>query len=131
MTRNFGKDKTLALIKDKYYWKKMKRDITRYVERCRTYKIAKGDSQNTGLYMPLPIPTDPWIDISMEFMLGFPHTQRDKDSIFVVVDRFSKTIPFIACNKTSDASKVAELFFFSEIFKLHGVPKTITSDRDT
>jgi hypothetical protein len=86
---HFGKHKTIALIKDKYYWSKMKKDITRYVARCRICQMFKGHSLNTGLSMPLPVPTGPWIDLSMDFVLGVPNTQRGNDSIFVVVDRFS------------------------------------------
>jgi hypothetical protein len=107
----------------------MRRDVIRFVERCVTYHQAKSKLNPHGLYIPLPAPKIPWEDISMVFILGLPRTQKKRDSIFVLVDRFSKMAHFIPCNKSDDASHVVNLFF-REILRLHGVPKTIVSDRD-
>ncbi|PKU68694.1 RNA-directed DNA polymerase [Dendrobium catenatum] len=126
---HFGRDKTLALVQEHFFWPSLNRDVDRFIKRCRICVIAKTQSKKLGLYIPLPVPDGPWTDVSLDFVLGLPRTQRNKDSIMVVVDRFSKMSHFIACNKTLDASHIADLYF-KEIVRLHGIPRTITSDRD-
>lgn len=98
------------------YWPSI-RNVELFVERCCACQLGKGNASNAGLYLPLPIPTQPWtLDVSMAFILGLPRTQKGNDSIFIVVDRFSKMTHFVP---------------FQEVYRLHGLRSSIVSDRDT
>lgn len=100
------------------------------MERCRACQLAKGGASNAGLYLPLPIPTQLWMDFSMDFILILPRSQIGNDSIFVIVNRFSKMAHFVPCKRTVDVVRVAQ-FFFQEVYRLHVLPTSIVSDRDT
>ncbi|KAL0546709.1 hypothetical protein IC582_016621 [Cucumis melo] len=125
---HFGEFKTYSMLCEHFYWLKMRKDVNKVCKQCFKCKEAKSKTQPHGLYTPLDVPNEPWVDISMDFVLGLPKTRRHHDSIFVVVDRFSKMARFIPCNKTDDATNIANLFF-REVVRLHGIPKTIVSDR--
>ena len=118
------------MIQEGLLFKAMRADVKRFVDRCRICQHSKGKRQNAGFYQPLAIPERSWDAMSMDFILWLPRTQRGFDSIFVVVDRFSKMGHFIPCQKTSDTTHIANLFF-KEVIRLHGLPRSIVLDRDT
>ena len=89
---HFGAKKTEDVLAIHLFWLKMRCDVERYVLRCTTCNKVKSRLNPHGLYMFLPIPSAPWEDISMDFILRLPMTMRESDSIFVVVDRFSKMV---------------------------------------
>lgn len=68
---HFGRDKTVALVKENFYWPKLERDVNRHIQRCKICHLAKSKSQDTGLYTPFPIPKAPWEVVIMDFPLDY------------------------------------------------------------
>ena len=65
----------MQLIQNSYFWPTIHKEVEKYVRSCKICQVSKGIATNVGLYMPLPVPTQPWVDISMDFVLGLPRTQ--------------------------------------------------------
>jgi hypothetical protein len=86
--------------------------------------------KSAGVLPPLLIPMWNWDDISMDLIVGLPLTARKKDSIWVIVERLTKTAHFIAVHTTYSVQQYAELYM-DQIVCLHGIPKTIISDSET
>lgn len=108
----------------------MKRDISIHVRRCATRQRVKADHQKTeGLLQPLEIPSWKWEQISLDFIDGLPRTQKGNESIWVIVDRLTKSAHFIPVKATRTASSLAEIYM-KDIVRLHGVPTSIFCDRD-
>jgi len=107
----------------------MHKDVKQYVQACTTCQYNKYSTQNPyGLLQPLPLPTQVWEDISMDFITHLPII-NNKSTIWVIVDRLTKFVHFIAFSNTFTAPTLAPIFI-SEIYRLQGAPKTIVSDRD-
>lgn len=121
--------KTYQRVKRDFYWKSMKRDIKQMVRECDTCQAVKYETSHPArLLQPLPIPQQPWTDISLDFIDGLP-ISKGFNVIFVVVDHFSKYAHFMALFHPYTAQVVAEEFL-KNIFKLHRFPRSVVSDRD-
>lgn len=124
-----GIKRILEILHEHFFWPKMKCNVERVCSRCITYRQAKSRILSYGLYTPLSIPTEPWVDISMDLVLGFSMSRKGRDSIFIVDDRFFKMVHFIPCHKIDYVTKIVDLFF-RDVFGLHGILKSIVSNHD-
>ncbi|WVZ51571.1 hypothetical protein U9M48_002704 [Paspalum notatum var. saurae] len=124
-----GSTKMYHDLKERFWWYGMKRAVAEYVAVCDTCQRVKAEHQRpAGLLQPLKIPESKWEEISMDFIVGLPRTQKGYNSIWVVVDRLTKVAHFIPVNTIYSGARLAELYI-SRIVCLHGVPKRIISDR--
>ena len=108
----------------------MKKDITEYVSKCMTCQQVKAEHQvPSGLLNPIPIPQWKWDNITMDFVSGFPLTQKKHDSVWVIVDRLTKSAHFLPVWLYYSMDRLAELYV-NEIVRLYGIPLSIVSDRN-
>ena len=129
-TMHPGGNKMYQDMKQYYWWREMKKDISEYVSNYLTCLQVKAEHQvPSGLLNPLPIPQGKWENITMDFVSGFPLTQRKHDVVWVIMDRLTKSAHFLPVRLDYSMDHLAELYV-SEIFRLHGIPLSIVSDRD-
>ncbi|WVZ84985.1 hypothetical protein U9M48_031950 [Paspalum notatum var. saurae] len=124
-----GSTKMYYDLKERFWWYGMKRAVAEYVAIYDTCQRVKSEHQRPeGLLQPLKVLEWNWEEITMDFIVGLPRTQKGYNSIWAVVDRLTKVAHFIPVNTTYSGAKLAELYI-SKIVCLHGVPKRIISDR--
>ena len=126
---HLGAEATMKRLGSVCYWKGLKKNVRDFVRSCQVCQQFKSDfAASPGLLQPLPIPERVWTDISMDFIEGLP-TSRGMSVILVVVDRLSKYAHFLPLSHPYSAASIAQIFL-DNIYKLHGIPHSIVSDRD-
>ncbi|KAK7918601.1 hypothetical protein WMY93_009885 [Mugilogobius chulae] len=123
-----GVNRTLSLLKHHFWWPSMDKDTRSYVFACQVCARSKTrHCPPSGLLQPLQVPSRPWSHIALDFVTGLPSSQGNT-TILTIVDRFSKAAHFIALPKLPTAKETADLLV-SHVFRLHGIPLDIVSDR--
>ncbi|KAL0332800.1 UNVERIFIED_CONTAM: Retrovirus-related Pol polyprotein from transposon [Sesamum calycinum] len=124
-----GINGTYQRVKPLFYWPTLEGDVNTWVKECEVCQRSKHENiPYLGLLQPLPIPDQAWYCISMDFIEGLPPSEG-KDSILVIVDRLAKYSHFLPLKHPYTASSIAKTFF-DNIYKLHGFPVSIVTDRD-
>lgn len=126
-----GIARTCELVRREYYWRGMNATIAQYIRNCYTCQRAKAPrDREHGLLQPLPIPQKRWQDISMDFITGLPLSDMF-DAICVFVDRLTKERHYVPCTAGEEgtSSETTADMLVKEVFRLHGLPASIISDR--
>ena len=126
-----GATKMYRGLKQHFWWSRMKRDSVDFVAKCPNCQQVKYEHQRPGgTLQRMPIPEGKWERIAMDYVVGLPKTLGKYDSIWMIVDRLTKSAHFIPVKVTYNEEKLAKLYIL-EIVRLHGVPLSIISDRGT
>ncbi|KAD5318253.1 hypothetical protein E3N88_18199 [Mikania micrantha] len=126
-----GATKMYQDLRQDYWWPGMKFNVMQYVNRCLTCAQVKAEHQKPyGYVQPLEVPEWKWEHVTMDFITKLPKTAKRHDTIWVIVDRLTKSAHFLPIRETYTSERLFELFV-KEIVTRHGVPVSIVSDRDT
>ncbi|GKB55363.1 putative nucleotidyltransferase, ribonuclease H [Tanacetum coccineum] len=125
-----GSDKMYQDMKKLYWWPNMKADIATYVSKCLTCAKVKAEHQRpSGLLVQPKIPEWKWDNITMDFVTKLPKSPQGHDTIWVIVDRLTKSAIFTPMRETDSMEKLARLYI-KEVVARHGIPVSIICDRD-
>jgi hypothetical protein len=124
-----GTQATYQRLKNLFSWTGMKLAVEEFIKQCTICQQAKHENCKThGLLQPLPPPSAPWQEVSMDFIEGLPKS-NGYSVILVVVDRYTKYAHYLPLKHPFTASQVAKLYL-DNVVKLHSLPGSIVSDRD-
>ena len=128
LTCHPGFQRTLQFLRDGFWWPGMVGDTCQFVAACSVCARGKASHQPpAGLLRPLPIPSRPWSHVALDFVTGLPPSEGNT-VILTIIDRFSKFVHYVPLPKLPSASETA-LLLTNHVFKLHGIPLDIVSDR--
>ncbi|XDV50904.1 hypothetical protein PO909_019890 [Leuciscus waleckii] len=123
-----GVSRTLYLVKQRFWWPLMARDVHDFVLACSVCAIGKSSNRPPdGLLQPLSVPSRPWSHIALDFVTALPPSQGNT-VVLTVVDRFSKAAHFVPLPKLPSAKETA-VAVVNHVFRLHGLPTDVVSDR--
>ncbi|GKE35294.1 putative reverse transcriptase domain-containing protein [Tanacetum coccineum] len=127
---HLGSDKMYQDMKKLYWWPNMKADIATYVSKCLTCAKVKAEHQRpSGLLVQPEIPQWKWDNITMDFVTKLPKSSQGYDTIWVIVDRLTKSAIFTPMRETDSMEKLARMYL-KEVVTRHGIPVSIICDRD-
>ncbi|KAF1334914.1 reverse transcriptase, partial [Globisporangium splendens] len=127
---HLGREKTFLSLSRDYYWPHMYKWVRKYVRTCEVCQRVKPSGSTQAPLRSLPVPSDSWKSVSMDFIFGLPRDTHGRNGILVFVDRFSKMVHLAPVSDKISAEKTAKVFV-DVVFRLHGLPVEIVSDRDT
>ena len=131
---HLGISKITKHLWKEYYWKTMVRDVYKFCKSCYSCQTRKmANTKQYGKNHPLPIPAGPWQFVAMDFLINLPSSALDDrkyNSVMVVTDLLAKMVHLIPTMTNVMAERVAKLYY-DNIYRLHGLPRGIVSDRDT
>ena len=126
---HLGREKTFLQVSNVFWWPHLYKWVANYVRACEQCQRVKPAGKSRAPLQPLPIPQDCWKSVSMDFIFGFPEDNARNVGVVVFVDRLSKMVHLAPVRKSVTAAETASIFL-EHVFRLHGLPVSIVSDRD-
>ena len=126
---HLGREKTFLSLSAHFWWPHLYKWVSTFTKTCEVCQRVKPSPSRQAPLHPLPIPTDCWESVSLDFVYGYPADRHGNTGIVVFVDRLSKMVHTAAVSKEVSGAETAEIFI-SRVFRHHGLPVSIVSDRD-